>query len=244
VRTFAGGLLSTCGLASTGAPSTAGGEHHPLHGRIGHIPAENVRWALVEDSGELAVEVTGDVVEAALGQPTLVLRRRIVAGVTEPWLRIEDTVQNTSWRRAGHMFRHHFNLGAPIVVPGSVVTATADVVGERDRPGPASVTLPWLLHVAEGPAPEVVAYCRPHPGPSVRVEVRAPEGLWLSIEQDTQTWNQVVLWRDPTPGVNVLGVEPSTSRDSGRAQAEQDGEIIWLEPGESRSYRSEVRAGR
>lgn len=117
---------------------------------MGHIPAENVRWALVDDDGVLSVEVTGDVVEAALGAPTLALHRRIVASTAEPVLRVEDTVRNTGWVRAGHMFRRHLNLGAPVVVPGTVVTATADLAGERDRTGPASVTLPWTLDVADG----------------------------------------------------------------------------------------------
>lgn len=244
VRTFGGGLLTTCGLASTGAPSTVDGVHHPLHGQVGHIPAENVRWALVDDDGVLSVEVTGDVVEAALGAPTLVLRRRVVASTVEPVLRVEDTVRNTGWVRAGHMFRHHLNLGAPVVVPGTVVTATADPVGERDRSGPASVTLPWTLDVADGVTPEVVLYCRPHPGPVARVEVRSPQGAWVSVEQGTAGWDKLVLWRDATAGVNVLGVEPSTSRDFGREQAERDGEVIWLEPGQERSYLTVVRAGR
>ncbi|QDC26384.1 DUF4432 family protein [Georgenia yuyongxinii] len=244
VHTFGGGLLTTCGLASTGAPSTVDGVHHPLHGRVGHIPAENVRWSLVDDDGVLSLEVTGDVIEAALGTPTLALRRRLVASTAEPMLRIEDTVRNPGWVPAGHMFRHHVNLGAPVVVPGTVVTATADPVGERDRSGPTTVPLPWTLDIADGTAPEVVLHCRPHPGPVAAVEVRSPHGAWVRVEQDTASWDQLVLWRDATPGVNVLGVEPSTSRDFGRKQAEHDGEVIWLEPGQERSYRTVVRAGR
>lgn len=243
VRTFGGGLLSTCGLASTGAPSTVGGEHHPLHGRIGHIPAENVRWALVDDGGQLAVEIIGDVTETALGAPTLSLRRRIVAGVAEPVLRVEDTVRNMGWSPAGHMFRHHLNLGAPVVVPGTVVTAAVEPNGERGRPGPASIGLPWTLDVAAGAADARVLYFRTAPGREARVDVRSPGGSWVSVAMDTATWNQLVLWRDPSAGVNVLGVEPSMSRDFGRANAERAGEVTWLEGGEERSYRTTVRAG-
>ena len=43
------------------------------------------------------------------------------------------------------------------------------------------------------------------------------------------------------PGVNVLGVEPSMSRDGGRAEALLDGELRWLAPGESRRYATTVR---
>ena len=239
-RTFGGGLLSTCGLASTGAPSTVDGTHHGLHGRVGHIPAENVRWGLVDDEGAPAVEITGDVVEASLGGPSLRLWRRIVASVERPELRVEDLVTNDGFLPAGHMYRHHLNLGHPLVGPGTVVTGTVEPFAERDRPGKPR-GLPWTLDVAEGPAPEAVVYCRPFPGPTACVLVTAPDGRAVEIEQATDGWPLLVLWRDPTPGVNVLGVEPSTSRDGGRAQAEQDDEVVVLEPGESRAYRTVVR---
>ena len=240
-RTFGGGLLTTCGLASTGAPSTVDGTHHGLHGRVGHIPAENVRWAMVDDDGEPAVEITGDVVEASLGGPALRLWRRIVASTLRPELRVEDLVTNDGFAPAAHMYRHHLNLGYPLVGPGTLVTASADAFGERDRTDGPLHGLPWTLDVADGPAAETVLYCRPHAGPTSCVLVTAPDGRAVEIDQDTDGWPLLVLWRDPTPGVNVLGVEPSTSRDGGRAQAEQDDEVIVLAPGESRSYRTVVR---
>lgn len=270
-RTFGGGLLTTCGLESTGMPSTVHGVHHGLHGRVGHLPAENVRWELVADvgfagepdaqertagssrrrreevgrgpGGELSVVVTGDVVEAALGSPTLHLRRRIVASTVRPTLRVEDVVSNRGYAEAGHMFRHHLNLGYPLVRPGTVVAATADIVEERDHRAGALQELPWKLDVAGSVAPETVVYCRPHPGPTATITVTAPDGAYVEVEQGTDTWPLLVLWRDGSAGVNVLGVEPSTSRDGGRARAELDGEVVWLEPGESRRYVTEVRAG-
>ena len=243
-RTFGGGLLTTCGLASTGAASTFAGEHHGLHGRVGHLPAENVGWRLVADEdGSTAVEVTGDVVEAGLGSPTLRLHRRIVASTVRAELRVEDVVTNDSYVPAGHMYRHHLNLGYPLVAPGSVVTATADVVGDRDRPDGPVRTLPWTLDVPGGPVAETVLYCAPRPGATSRVRVAAPDGRYVEVEQDTAGWPLLVLWRDATEGVNVLGVEPSTSRDGGRAQAEADGEVLHLAPGEQRAYRTVVRAG-
>lgn len=241
VRTFGGGLLSTCGLASTGTASHAGGTHHGLHGRIGHTPAENVRWGLVHEGGELSVEITGDVVEAALGQPSMRLRRRLVASTVRPALTVEDTVTNTGHSVAGHMFRHHLNLGYPLVQPGTVVTATAQPFAERDRTDGHLQRLPWVLDVA--PAPETVLYCRPLPGPTATVTVTAPEGTWCEIQQSTHTWPLLLLWRESSPGVNVLGVEPSTSLDGGRAQAERDDEVVWLTPGDSRAYVTTLTAG-
>lgn len=245
-RTFGGGLLSTCGLASTGMPSDVDGVHHGLHGRIGHVPAERVRWEIVDDGDRgPAVEVTGEVLEAALGEPPLRLRRRVVASTTAPTVRVEDTVTNEGWVPAGHMFRHHLNLGYPLVRPGTVVSATADLVGTRDAVGGETPGLPWAMDVAtHAPATETVLYCRPHDGPTATTTVTAPDGVRLRIEQSTDTWPLLVLWRDPTPGVNVLGVEPSTSRDGGRARAELDGEVVRLGSGESRRYTTTVTLDR
>ncbi|QGQ20816.1 DUF4432 family protein [Cellulomonas sp. JZ18] len=93
----------------------------------------------------------------------------------------------------------------------------------------------------DGHAPETVLYCRPQPGPTAVVTVTAPDGPSVEVEQDTDGWPLLVLWRDPRPGVNVLGVEPSTSRDGGRAEAERDGELRVLAPGEQVRYRTRVR---
>ncbi len=242
VRTFGGGLLTTCGLASTGAASTVDGVHHGLHGRVGHLPAEHVTWQLVEDRGGLAVEVVGTVVEAALGQPTLCLRRTILASCVEPTLRISDEVSNESWTPAGHMFRHHLNLGYPLVGEGSVVRSTATITGERDRDGRPAESFPLALSVADGAASERVLYARTPAGePTGGVQVTSPDGTaTMAISYGTDTFPMLVLWRDATAGVNVLGIEPSTSRDGGRAAAERDGEVCRLEPGASRSYWTEV----
>ncbi len=243
-QTFGGGLLTTCGLASTGAPSTVDGVHHGLHGRVGHLPGEHVAWRLVQDRGAPAVEITGDVVEASLGSPTLRLRRRIVAGCTTPTLRIEDTVANDSHTIAGHMFRHHLNLGYPLVGDGTQVMSTATVSAERDNPRSAQ-TFPLKLAVHEGETNERVLYARPPAGKDAcSVDVVGPSGSpHLRVAFGTDTFPMLVLWRDASAGVNVLGVEPSTSRDGGRAQAECDGEVCHLTPGESRSYWTEVSLG-
>ena len=42
LRSFHGGLLTTCGLQNVGLPSTDQGTSHGLHGRISNIPARNV----------------------------------------------------------------------------------------------------------------------------------------------------------------------------------------------------------
>ncbi len=42
LRSWAGGLLTSCGLANVGTPCDVGGEPQGLHGRLSHIPAAEV----------------------------------------------------------------------------------------------------------------------------------------------------------------------------------------------------------
>ena len=50
------------------------------------------------------------------------------------------------------------------------------------------------------------------------------------------------VWRMPGEGTYALGLEPSTNRDAGRADARERSELQWLDPGETRHYDLEIGA--
>jgi len=50
------------------------------------------------------------------------------------------------------------------------------------------------------------------------------------------------VWRMLGEGTYALGLEPSTNRDAGRADARERGELQWLGPGETRQYDLEIGA--
>jgi hypothetical protein len=238
VRTFGGGLLTTCGLVSTGMPSKINGSWYGLHGRIGHIPAENVTWRFKSDESGPLIEITGEVIEAALGEPPLRLTRVIRAWCQRPVLEVEDVVTNDGFVDAGHMFRHHINLGYPLVDEGSSVST--DAAAFACRGGNVAQPLPAMrMAAADKAMDESVTYARS--GPTGSLTVKAPQrGVAMTIEWTTTTFPLLLAWRDASPGINVLGIEPSTSRDDGRAEATRTGELITLAPGETRTYRTRM----
>lgn len=253
-RTFGGGLLSTCGLSSTGAPSTVEGTEYGLHGRIGNTPGQNIRAQLWTDAGgEVWVEIEGDVLESGLGSPDLLLHRVIRASTSRAVMQVVDRVTNLGASVAGHMFRHHVNLGYPLVGYGSVLSGNMKPEGRRDpppKPGSESGDgawslphLPWKVDPSGQPVAEDVLYFRPPAGLPARSRITAVDGSWLEVEFDPRQWPWFVVWRDASPRTNVLGLEPSTSRDGGRAAAERDREVVWMQPDESRDYRTVIRAG-
>lgn len=235
--TFGGGLLTTCGLATTGAPSSQDGDEYGLHGRIGHTPAEQVGWDIHWDAPEPVIVITGSVLETALGAPSLLLHRTITASCERPALRVDDVVTNVGYRPAGHMFRHHFNFGYPLISPR--VTLETDTAPAGTRGDRTPLPLPERLGVvAPQPVEEVVWYGEANSGAAT---INSPDtALTALLTWTTDTFPLLIVWRDASPGVNVLALEPSTSRDEGRAQAHADGELIELLPGASRSYSSSL----
>ena len=119
LRTYGGGLLTTCGLVHIGAPDEYQGQAFGLHGRIAHTPAENLRlWQ--EWQGEnylLAVE--GEVRQTVLFGEVLTLYRRIETNLGSRELRIVDRVVNEGHRPQPHSLLYHCNFGFPIVSPNS-----------------------------------------------------------------------------------------------------------------------------
>lgn len=233
--TFGGGLLATCGLATTGAPSVVDGLAYGQHGRISHTPAEQVTWQI--EPGE--IRITGTAIEGTLGEPALRLSRTISASTHEAKLSIVDMVTNDGFSPAGHMFRHHLNFGHPLVSETSRLSMAVNPIGTRDgdHPGPLS-TDQFLFRVAEAPVPELVWYAESHDGHAELTSAEA--GIRLRLSWSADTFPKFVVWRNASPGVNVLGLEPSTSRDGGRGEAAESGELIMLQPGEGRTYVTEL----
>ena len=50
------------------------------------------------------------------------------------------------------------------------------------------------------------------------------------------------VWRMMGEGAYAMAMEPSTNRDAGRWDARERGELLFLEPGETRSYDLEIGA--
>lgn len=111
-------VLVRCGLASNGPPihDDAGRLVHPLHGRIGNLPAVNVQSS-IDDAGGY-VEVTASVDEQRFFFHLLRLQTRIRLHAGDGRLEIRDTVINRSSSETTAMLLYHINLGRPLLGRG------------------------------------------------------------------------------------------------------------------------------
>ena len=77
LKTFFGGLLTTCGLTHTGGPMDFEGKHYGLHGPIANTPAEEIACRSRWEGNDLVITVSGKVRQAQLFGEKLTLHRTV-----------------------------------------------------------------------------------------------------------------------------------------------------------------------
>jgi hypothetical protein len=206
---------------------------------------EAVTSEIISHSEDAAVFVgEAEVIESDLGSPTLVLYRRILVDLHSAALVVHDEVVNESSSRSPHMFRHHINLGYPLIDEGTVLTTDAQFLRDRDGAQGRQVKFPLALNVTNGSQPEEVLYCATTAREWCRTAIENEAvGLTCEIACKSDQFPMLLLWRDSSRDVNVLGVEPSTSGDGGPQEAERDGRLRILEPWQRVSYTTLIRFG-
>ncbi|MEU3980598.1 DUF4432 family protein [Streptomyces sp. NPDC026672] len=236
LRTFGGGLLTTCGLDTFGDPSTTtDGVRYPQHGRIGALPA-SVLCAEVTD-GQVIVQA--EVRQAALHGEHLRLHRTVRSELGSSSLTLTDVVTNESAVPQPHMVLYHVNLGWPLLGPRTVLTSPAtDVEAENDAARASG--RPWnALHE---PAPYADSLVHLHRPPDTQenwtVSATNPDNaMRLALTASHRSLPFLHTWKSLRPGQYVVGIEPANaSVMSGRAEAEARGFLPVLAPRTSVRY--------
>ncbi len=127
LKTFGGGLVTTCGLSHVGGPEKDEFGERGLHGQISNIPAEIesiIQPNLFDDNLEMSL--TGIIKETQIFGPSLQLKRTISGTVGQAVIRIHDEVTNHGNQPAPHMILYHCNLGWPLVDEGSQIIWKGD----------------------------------------------------------------------------------------------------------------------
>lgn len=235
LRTFHGGLVTTCGLEHFGGPASRAVPelappddrvvHYGEHGRISHQGADLIRRETVRTPAGDVIVLTGEIRQAALYAEQFVLRRTVEIPVDRPEIRLTDTVTNISSLPARNALLYHVNLGYPLVAPGTEVSALLDR-------GPHSEAFPPLTP----DAPEQVELWPvvPGSGGDSRITVASPSGSpQLELSYDAATLPALFVWKLPRSRVNVLGIAPAS------AASPDDAPILGT--GESVEYRMSFR---
>ena len=250
LRTFNGGLLTTCGLSHVGGPEQDAYGQRGLHGYISNIPAE-IESIIQPDpvTGKLDFSITGRMRETTVFGPSLELKRTISGTLGQASIRIHDEVVNRANTPGPHMLLYHFNFGWPLVDEGTKIIWRGEwqareggIHSDIFRDGYDFRTCPAPLDEHRGPG-EAVAFIDATPDATgLCVAGLHNEKLNLAValqfRKDQLPW--LINWQHWGKGEYVTGIEPATHPPIGQAKAREQQSLLLLEPGESRAYDLEV----
>jgi hypothetical protein len=250
LRTFGGGLLTTCGLSHVGGPESDQYGDRGLHGLISNTPAEIV--SIIQPdlrAGKYDMSITGIIRETKPFGPSLELRRTVSATLGKPGIRIHDEVTNKANTPAPHMLLYHFNFGWPLVDEGTDILwngkwhprmgeENAKIFKEgnafRKAPGPIDD------HLGSGEEVALIDVDADIFGDSICGLYNEKLGLAVALKFKKEQLPWLANWQHWGRGEYVTGIEPSTHPLSGQSKAREDGTLLFIQPEETRIYDLEL----
>jgi hypothetical protein len=185
---------------------------------------------------------TGEIVQAAVFAEQLVLRRRVEARLGESRLFVHDEVENIGNAPTPHMYLYHVNVGFPVLDDGAELLVPA--TDPKPRGGHPVEGYTRFHGPRAGYTEEVTEHAvKAEAGGTVPVAVvNRARGIGAYEVFDRAQLPHHFIWRMLGQGTYVVGIEPSTNATAGRLDAKAKGELIVLEPGETRRYDLELGA--
>ena len=239
LRTFGGGLVTTCGLDSFGPPADDEDGVVGMHGRVSHIPA---RLTTVEATPE-RILIAGTVRQTAVFAENLALRREISSEVGSSTLTITDTVTNEGATESPLMVLYHVNLGWPLLDEGTTLDIPAASVTPRDADAETGFGGQYEIAAPVAGFREQV-YIHEAGADRRATVTNAARGLQLTLNY-SDTLPALFEWKMTATKHYVLGLEPANTPEiNGRAAARANGRLPHLQPGESITYQVSIQVGR
>jgi len=253
LRSFFGGMLTTCGLSNVGEACEDRGVYLPqeqfgAHGRISNTPAREIGYSAGWDGDRYLLRANGTMVETAAQGEKLVLRRTIESEMGACAITVSDVVANDCYAPCPFELLYHINIGYPLLDEGAHILAHCASVAGLDeasqrgvgslgrltgpRPdAPEEVFLLELVADADGMCSVAFANERFGEGRGLGVALRFPKAALPYFH----------VWKRLAQREYVLGFEPGNCTVQGRVRQRARGDLRHLQPGEKAASTIEIR---
>ena len=243
LRTFAGGLLTTCGMTYHGAPVTDEGENLGLHGRYSTIPARQVADLSKWINEEYHIIHRGIIEEARIFGNKLRLEREIKTVVGQNSLRISDTVTNFGFTPSPYTILYHMNFGYPLLDENAELVIDPEITIPRNETAAAGIReFRQFIRPQAGFQEQVFNHKMKagSDGKAIVILKNKKIGLALTLKFDAATLPYLIQWKMMGKGEYVVGLEPSNVLLKNRKELREDNILPHLQPEESINHDIEV----
>lgn len=250
LRSYFGGLVTTCGLINVGAPTPESAIYGTgLHGRIGNTPARDIKIVQEWRGGEYVLSVTGTMRETVVFGENLTLTRTVSTSLGATSFRIHDMVTNAGFKKTGFQLLYHCNIGWPAVDVGSELITPTRTIAPRDAEAEQGKENWWRCDPPTHGYKEKVYYHDMAPAKDGTVTCalvnngwKRGEGFGVYVKYKPRELPRFVEWKQMGEQDYVVGFEPCNCGVEGRHLDEQLGLLPHLAPGERRSFTLEFGA--
>ncbi len=246
LRTFGGGLLTTCGLQNVGAPNIDSGKTLNLHGGITATPAENVNVAQKWSGDNLEFSIEGTMHETAVFGPNLALHRLIWTRLGEKKIFIEDRITNEGFEHSPLMILYHINIGWPLLDDDTILMMPSRKVIPRDAEAEKGKENYGAFHAPKRGYREKVYFhdMIANALGNIIIAVINPKlnkgGIGLYIKYPQAKLPRLTEWKMMGEGTYVLGIEPGNCGVLGRASEREAETLHFIAPGETHTFHLEI----
>jgi hypothetical protein len=240
LRSFSGGLVTTCGLTNVGAPRPESALlGNGLHGRIGNLPARDLKVERYWKGNDYILSITGTIRETVVFGENLTLTRKVWTKLGAKKFWIEDVVTNAGFDTTAFMLLYHCNVGWPAADAGSQLLTPSRHVAPRDEEAQDGKEN-WNRFT--GPVhqyKEKVYYhdMAPKKNGTVTVAIindgfARGDGFGVYLRYKKKHLPRFAQWTQLGEQDYVVGLEPSTCGVEGRDIDEKEGRLHHLRAGE------------
>jgi hypothetical protein len=243
LKSWGGGLVTTCGLTQVGDPGRDGMENLVQHGEYTHISAKNVQYEGIWEGDEYRLQIRGRITEGAVFFPNMELRRKITTYMGSNKFIIEDEIENIGFKPSPFMILYHCNFGFPLVDAGSEVFIRSNSVTAREGDPTYDIDL-WNEIVEPEDEYENRDYfhdVEPDEDGICRVGIKNDnicdgKDLKLTIKYDKKKLPILKHWKRMLSGQYTVALEPTNCHSAGRVkEREVFKSLRYIEPGQKES---------
>jgi hypothetical protein len=235
LRTFAGGLLTTCGLTHLGPPCNDEGDELGLHGRYSTLPVKQLSDLSDWVGDEYHYKVRGIVEEGFLFGKKLRMDREIFSVCGQNKIRITDKITNFGNAASPYTILYHMNFGYPLLseeaefVIDPLETTPRDVDAAPGIKEFRNFIKPQqfykeqvFFHTMKGDQ---------HGETAVTLKNKKV-GVAVNIKFNINQLPYITQWKMMGIGEYVLGIEPSNVKCKSRKTLRVENALPMLQPGE------------
>jgi len=224
-------LMVRCGLMNNGAPFREGDAAHPLHGRIGNIPA----WYVAVHVGlepPFAITVEGRVAESFLFGGGVELRTTYTTTPGSNAVTVRDEFVNVKDQPVDMQVLYHWNFGPPHLDEGARFVAPLKTVVPRNARAVEGLEGYDAYGPPEPGYVEQVYFCELHDeaGRTAAVLRNAAGDKAVALRYGVAGLPCFSLWKN-TGGLRdgyVTGLEPGVNYPNPRPFEEARGRVVTL----------------